>query len=129
MHLTLSLLRIVDTNDIKDVVSKISSPQNMNFLDKPNIYRPITIFHTFFGPTNHKYEEIFDLLKNTIARYKDLIDSEKLGRADLPSPNPQESISNNDESSVSGFINSRLRDANNTSSELREHLGKVSFEE
>jgi hypothetical protein len=116
---TLSLLTVTDIDVREDALSKISKIQNMTLPDKPNIYEPMSIFRTFFKPADHKYEEMKDLLSETIARFKGHLDSVNLERADLRNADLKEAEPNNVDLSVSNLINAYIRDANLTNSELK----------
>ena len=81
--------RITILENSVNSTSNISEIQNLTCPNKPNIYEPMSIFRTFFEPANQEYKEMIDRLRNTIPRYKDLIDSVYLKRVDLRNPNPQ----------------------------------------
>ena len=129
VNATLPLLTILDIDERKNALRKISKIQNITYPAKPNIYEPMSIFHTFFAPVDHKYEEMIVLLKNTIAKCKDYFDSINLEKADLRNPNLQESELNNHDISVSNFIGAYLSNANHPNLELRGNLGEVIVEE
>ena len=79
----------------------------------------MSIFYTFFEPEKHKYGELNDRLINIIASNKDHLDPVDLEKAEPRNADPQEAEPNYVDLSVSNLINTFLRGANLTNSELK----------
>ena len=67
----------------KTALSRVSQVQNMPYPYKPDIYDPLSIFRSVFGPSHIKYDSTVRTLKGVIESWKGQLDSINLEAADL----------------------------------------------
>ncbi len=95
----------------KNALSRISRVQNMSCPYKPNILSPLSIFKSLFL-NKYKYNEMVNLLKETLENWKHSLDFVDLSEADLSGLNL---VSANLEGAIllgTNFQNTRLDKAN-----------------
>ena len=122
---TLSFLSVTDIDVREDALSKKSKIQNMTLPYKPNIYEPMSIFRTFFEPAQYKDGGMIDLLKETIAKYKNRLDSVNPVRSDLRNADLEGDEQNKVDLSDANLKNIYPRGVSLTHSELNGDLKEL----
>ncbi len=74
---------ISDSGIRKTALSRVSNAQNMLCPYKPDIFDPISIFRSVFGPSSSRHNATVQALKGVIETWKGQLDSVNLERADL----------------------------------------------
>ena len=74
---------ISDSGIRKTALSRVSNAQNMLSPYKPDIFDPISIFRSVFGPSSSRHNATVQELKGVIETWKGQLDSVNLERADL----------------------------------------------
>ena len=74
---------ISDSGIRKTALSRVSNVQNMLCPYKPDIFDPISIFRSVFGPSSSRHDATVQALQGVIETWKSQLDSVDLERADL----------------------------------------------